>query len=73
MAEMTKSQKVENYLLEHGSITSWEAIQKFKATRLSDIIFKMRKRGYIIDSIREEYTNSDGETSRFVRYRLYKT
>lgn len=40
---MTKKEKVKRHLLEHGSITSWEAITKYNATRLSDIIFCLRK------------------------------
>ena len=35
-------------ILKRGKITSWEAITKFRATRLSDIIYKMRKRGYAV-------------------------
>ena len=39
---MNKTQKVKEYLEEHGKITSWEAIQKFRATRLSAIIYNLR-------------------------------
>lgn len=42
---MTKTQKVLNHLRENGSITSWEAIQQYGATRLSAIIFNLRKKG----------------------------
>ncbi len=44
----TQKQMVLEYLKEHKSITSWEAIEKFGATRLSDIIFRLRKEGYEI-------------------------
>ncbi len=37
-----KTQQVKNHLIENGSITSWEAIKLFRATRLSAIIFKLR-------------------------------
>ena len=46
--KINKYEEVKKYLLKRGKITSWEAIQKFRATRLSDIIYKMRKRGYAV-------------------------
>ena len=39
-----KQQKVLEHLKTHGSITSLEAIQKFRATRLSSIIYRLRDR-----------------------------
>ena len=39
-----KQQKVLEYLKENGSITSLEAIDKFRATRLSSIIYRLRDR-----------------------------
>ena len=35
----TQIAEVKRFLEENGTITSWEAIQEFGATRLSDIIF----------------------------------
>ena len=70
MAKVTKAKKVEEYLRQHGSISSWEAITLFKATRLADIIFKMRKRGYVIESKRERSISSDGTEIPYVRYVL---
>lgn len=66
---MSKTEKVLNELKTNGSITSWDAITKFRATRLSGIIYNLRK-NYIIDSVWETYTNQEGETSRFTRYIL---
>lgn len=63
-----KTKKVLEYLIENGSITSMDAFIKFKATRLSAIIFNLRKYGYNIKSIPESYTGTDGETSYYVRY-----
>lgn len=48
---MTKKDKVLNYLIENGHITSIESFELFKATRLSGIIFNLKKEGYIIDTI----------------------
>lgn len=63
-----KTKKVLEYLQTNGSITSIQAYDIFKATRLSSIIFNLRKYGYSIVSVPESYTNQDGETSHYVRY-----
>ena len=39
------------HLKTYGSITSYEAIKEYGATRLSSIIFKHRKNGYEIESV----------------------
>ena len=41
---------VANYLRHEGSITSQEAWRYFSATRLADVIFKLRKRGWDIET-----------------------
>ncbi len=51
--------------LKKRPITSWEAIQTYKATRLADIIFRLRCKGYNIST--ELIDN--GEV-KFARYRL---
>ena len=67
---MNKLEKVANHLLKYGSITSWEAITLYRATRLSAAIFLLKKRGYKVTSIWETSVNSEGERTRYVRYRL---
>lgn len=62
-----KAKLVEEHLLQHGSITSWEAIQKYNATRLSAIIFNLRKK-YKIESVKEENVDIYGDECHFVRY-----
>jgi hypothetical protein len=59
----TKINKVKSHLQSMGSITSWQAISLYRATRLSAIIFILRKNGWNITSVRME----DGE-SKFVKY-----
>ncbi|MBK7362776.1 MAG: hypothetical protein IPJ01_10810 [Micavibrio sp.] len=54
----TKTKKVANHLIANKSITSWDAINKFKATRLSAIIFNLKKRGFIIETKMEQNGNS---------------
>ena len=59
----TKTGKVLAHLQQEGSITSWDAIQLYRATRLSAIIFNLRKEGYNIKS-----KNESGEGSHWTRY-----
>ena len=59
-----------NHLKQHRSITSWEAIQKYRITRLSARIFNLRDKGYDIISIYE--TNEETGT-RYARYTLLRS
>ena len=68
----TKTNKIKEHLQNYGNITSWEAIQLYKATRLSAIIFNLRKQGFLITDVWQESINKDGEKSRYVRYELDK-
>lgn len=64
---MNKTQKIIKYLEDNKKITSWEAIMKFKYTRLSDIIYVLRKKGWQIES---EHKQDD--ESVWVQYNLIK-
>lgn len=68
---MNKTQSILSYMKKNGSITSWDAIQRFGDTRLSSKIFNLKKRGHNIVTLIEENTDSDGNTSRYARY-IYK-
>lgn len=70
---MTKTQAVLDWLKTHASISSMEAIQSFGATRLSAIIFDLRKRGYNIETVRCEGTDRFGNKMTFARYYLRDT
>jgi hypothetical protein len=48
---MTKNDLVTKHLKTRGHITSWEAIQKYRATRLADIIFQLRSKGMAINTV----------------------
>ena len=67
---MTKTQAALDWLKTHASISSMEAIQNFGATRLSAIIFNLRKRGYNIETVRCEGTDRFGNKMTFARYYL---
>lgn len=66
----TKTYQVKRHLIEKGSINSWTAINEYKATRLSAIIFILRKRG--MDIVSKPMTSKDinNEFCRFVNYVL---
>lgn len=66
MNRATQTQKVLKYLKKGHTITSMDAFRKFHATRLSDIIFRLRKRGYKITAHREK--SKDG--TAYARYEL---
>lgn len=70
MDKTNKTKEVLKHLEKKGSITSWEAIKLYGATRLSAIIFNLRERGYVIDSLWMENTDRYGNLSRYVKYVL---
>ena len=42
--KLTHQDRILQYLKEYGSITSWEAIKEFGATRLSAVIYNLKKK-----------------------------
>lgn len=69
MGENTQVMFVLDYLKEHGKITSMEAFN-FGITRLSAIIFKLRKRGYVITTERVQSVNRYGGACNYGVYHL---
>jgi hypothetical protein len=49
----SKTEKVLAHLIKHKHITSWEAIQKFRCTRLSAVIYNLRQDGHDIRTHRK--------------------
>lgn len=70
---MNKTKAILMHLQENGSITSWEAIKEYGATRLSAIIFNLRHK-YNLDIISEsvEFIDRYGSKSSFAKYILKK-
>jgi hypothetical protein len=71
--KVTKKQQVLDYLLQHKEITSWAAINMFGATRLSAIIFVLKKDGYDIHTVPQTGYDRYGNESNFAMYRLIST
>lgn len=61
----TQRRMVEEHLERLKSITTWEAIQRYRITRLSEYIRELREMGWIVNSTWEN--NND---KRWVRYHL---
>lgn len=58
------------HLKDNDSITSWEAITEYGATRLSDIIFRLRDKGHGITAEPFTVTNRYGRKINVARYKL---
>lgn len=65
-----KTSEVLKHLKVKGSITSMEAIKLYGATRLSAIIFNLRKKGYDIVTHNCETIDRYGHTCTFAKYVL---
>lgn len=65
-----QQERVLNYMNEFGSISSLEAFKDLGVTRLSAVIFNLKRKGHVIASITEKSQNRYGEPVHFSRYRL---
>lgn len=67
---MTKKEKVLEHLKKYNTITSLEAIDKYSATRLSAIIYSLRKTGYKIITEKIQFIDKYGNKSYYGKYIL---
>lgn len=67
---MTQNEKVFNYLKEHRKITSMDAINHLRITRLSARIADLRNRGIVIDSETVYKKDADGNPTHYSIYSL---
>lgn len=58
------------HLRQHKGITSYEAYSLYGITRISAIIFNLRKKGMNIESVWQQGKNRYGKDVRYVRYEL---
>lgn len=65
-----KTEKVLEHLKKNGCITSLEAIELYGATRLSDIIYRLRKHGMKIETIDIPFTDRYGTKYTYGKYVL---
>lgn len=69
MQTINKTQAVLKHLKSGRKISSWDAIQKYRATRLSAIIFTLIEQGH---DIRGEWVENKKEKTRAYFYKLVK-
>ena len=68
----TKSAQVKKHLIDEGAIDSWTEITNYGATRLSAIIFNLRRRGMNIISEPLSSKDRNNNLCQFVKYVLIK-
>ena len=68
-----KTKEVLKHLQTYGCITSMGAIEKYKATRLSDIIYRLRHKGFKIDTIDIPFVDIYGTKSSYGKYILIES
>ena len=66
---LSQKDVVIQYMKEHGSITSIQAIEDLHITRLADVIFRIKKDGVEIESYKKMVDTFYGKTEVAV-YRL---
>lgn len=59
---MNKIDKVKAHLFKHGHLSSWDAIQAYGVTRLADTVFKLKARGFNIETQRLPNSGETGGT-----------
>jgi len=69
---VTRQDRVLQYMHDYGSITTLDAFRDLGITRLSAVIFELKKKGFNIDSSTEFGKNRYGEKTHFSKYFLVK-
>jgi len=67
----TASQKeiIRSHIERFGSISSLEAFRLYNITRLSGVMYILRREGFLFESVPETHVTSNGKKSRYARYR----
>lgn len=66
----TKTADVLRHMRLHGHITGKEAWDLYGVERLSSIIYNLRHRGYVIETIKIWYTDRNGHKGSYGKYFL---
>lgn len=70
---ISQDERVLNHLKKHKTITSLQAIKLFGITRLSACIFRLRRKGYRIDTYIIHPTNRYGTKGNCGEYHLIES
>lgn len=68
MKRLSQKQRVINHLEKHGSITTWDAFIKYGITRISAIIFNLKKDGY---KFQEEWITRNSKRNGKTQFKKY--
>lgn len=68
--KFTQKDIVLRHMKDFGSITSWEAFQDYGITRLSAVVFNLKKDGHNIDTNMCSKRNRYGDKVNFAEYKL---
>lgn len=63
-----QQERVLNYMSDYGSISSLEAFRDLGVTRLSAVIFNLKRKGVQIKKVKESCKTRYGEPVHFARY-----
>ena len=66
--KVTLQEVILQHLRNEGSITTWEAIKEYGVTRLSAVIYNLRKTGFDITDDWVYTTNRYGNPVKFKKY-----
>ena len=69
---ITMKDRILRHLQDYGKITSWQAIEEYGCTRISEYIRELRSENYLIVSNWQTSKNRYGDCVRFVSYELRK-
>lgn len=67
----TQCDRVLCFMVEHGHITTLEAMLQLGVARLASRIFELKQRGYLIDKKRVQHKNRYGEKVYFDSYFIH--
>ena len=68
----TQTDAIKWHLKNYGHITSLQAIKLYGATRLADIIYKLKKQGYTIHKTDLEFTTRFNKKTTVAKYLYFK-
>ena len=67
---MTQCEKVVEYMIRFGSISTMQAFFDLGITRLASRVYELKQRGYVINSETRTRKNRYGETTHYSVYSL---
>lgn len=68
--KLTQYDRVLKHLKDYGTITSWESFSEYGITRLSAVVYLLRKDGYNITGEFKSTKNRYGDPTSFIEYKL---